>query len=83
MRGEREAGVWHDRRLGRRTAVGEHVLTVEVGPTIMILIVTVTCLVEIEFTCSRLVLTMICGFLAENSSGFQGTPGPNSGKKCY
>ena len=38
MRGEREAGVWHDRRLGRGAAVGEHILTVEVGPTIMILI---------------------------------------------
>ena len=38
MRGEGEAGVWHDRRLGRGAAVGEHILTVEVGPTIMILI---------------------------------------------
>ena len=54
----------------------------EVGPTMMILIS--CCSVgEIEVTCSGLVLTMICGFLAENSLGFQGTPGPNGDKKCY
>lgn len=83
VRGEGEAWqVGIDRRLGRRAVVGEHVLIVEVGPTMSILI-SCCSLAEIEVTCSRLVLTMICGFLAENSLGFQGTPGPKSDKKCY